>query len=135
MAAMKTKLVALVGALTLTVWICGCYSKVSGGHRVGIPKKDKVEGRYERSVSEVYTAAKQVLEQNGTLDSENVLYSQTNAVKTMTGRVSQKWVWIRVEQIDPKLTQVTVQARGSSGGPNIDMTHELEKQIALRLVR
>lgn len=133
---MKTKLFALVGALTLTVWVCGCYSTVSGGHRVGNPLiKDQVEGRYERPLNEVYAAAKQVVEQNGTLDSENVLYNQTNAVKTLTGRVSQKWVWIRVEQIDPKLTQVTVQARGSSAGRGVDLTHELEKQIALKLVR
>jgi len=43
-------------------------------------------------------------------------------------------VWIRVEAIDPQITQVTVQARTSVGGDSQE-AHELDKEIALQLAR
>jgi hypothetical protein len=38
-----------------------------------------------------------------------------------------------VEQIDPQISQVDVQARTKMGGVDIDLVHELEKDIALEL--
>lgn len=133
---MKAKLVTLLGVFTLVFLVAGCYSKVTGGSRMGMPfVKDEVTGRYERSLDDVYNAAKQVIVFNGTLVNESILHGQTNEVKTLEGRVSQRFVWIRTEQLDPKLTQVTVQARTTGGGRDLDLAHELEKQIALKLVR
>jgi hypothetical protein len=40
-----------------------------------------------------------------------------------------------VERVDPIVTQVTVQTRTQSGVSDIELAHEIEKQIALRLVR
>jgi hypothetical protein len=40
-----------------------------------------------------------------------------------------------VEPIDPKTSQVDVQARGSWGSSDVDLAHELEKEIALQLAR
>ncbi len=133
---MKAKLVTLLGVFTLVFVVAGCYSKVTGGSRMGVPfVKDEVMGRYERPLDDVYNAAKQVILFNGTLVNESILHGQTNEVKTLEGRVNQRFVWVRAEQLDPKLTQVTVQARTTGGGRDIDLAHELEKQIALKLVR
>ncbi len=95
--------------------------------------KDKVEGRYERSVNQVFEAAKAVVKRNGVLVNETTLYSETNAVKTVEGKVNQRSVWVRVEAVDPKVTAVTVQTRTSGGGSDLDLAHELEKEIALEL--
>ena len=42
-------------------------------------------------------------------------------------------LFIRVEQIDPKVSQVDVEARTKTGRVDIDLVHELEKDIALEL--
>jgi hypothetical protein len=114
----------------------GCVSTVNERTSPGFPfVKDKVEGRYERSVDQVFTAAKQVVSSNGVLVREGILYSQTNQVKTVEGKVNQRNVWVRVEGIDPKVTEVIVQTRTAGGGADLDLAHELEKQIALKLVQ
>jgi hypothetical protein len=51
----------------------------------------------------------------------------------MYGKVDQHNVWIRVVSVDPKITEVTVQARSSAGFRDQDLVHELEKEIALQL--
>jgi hypothetical protein len=114
----------------------GCVGTVDEHKTAGVPFiKDRVGGRYERSVDQVTQAAKQVVSVNGVLVNESTLYDQTNAVKTVEGRVNQRTVWVRIEFVDPKVTEVTVQTRTSGGGSDIDLAHELEKQIALKLVR
>ncbi len=131
---MKTKIfVALLGVSLLAV---GCVKKVSGGSTAAMSMgKDKVTGYYERSVDQVYTAAKEVVKFNGTLINESLVHNQTNDVRTVQGKVNLRNVWIRVEDLDPKTTAVVVQARTTGGGTDIDLAHELEKQIALKLVR
>src|SRR5439155_3920323 len=130
---MKTKLaVILFGVLALG--LTGCVDTVSGRKAAGFPLKDKVEGRYERSVDQVFEAAKEVVKFNGTLVNESILHSETNTVKTVEGKVNQRSIWIRVEPVDPKVTSVAVQARTAGGGPDVDLAHEIEKQIALKLV-
>jgi len=114
----------------------GCISTVDERKTAGVPFiKDRVEGRYERTVDQVSQAAKQVVSSNGVLVNESILYNQTNAVKTVEGKVNQRTVWVRIEYVDPKITAVTVQTRTPGGGSDIDLAHELEKQIALKLVR
>jgi hypothetical protein len=131
---MKLKIFAvLCGAILIGV---SCVSTVNERTSPGFPfVKDKVEGRYERSVDQVFEASKQVLKTNGVLVREGVLYNQTNQVKTVEGKVNQRNVWVRIEEIDPKVTAVIVQARTAGGGADLDLAHELEKQIALKLVQ
>jgi uncharacterized protein DUF3568 len=131
---MKTTLFAiLLGAVLAGA---GCISTVDERKTAGVPFiKDRVGGRYERSVDQVTQAAKQVVTTNGVLINESTLYNQTNAVKTVEGRVNQRTVWVRIEYVDPKVTEVTVQTRTPGGGSDIDLAHELEKQIALKLVQ
>jgi len=134
MSAMKTKIFAVLIVITLSA--VGCVSTVNERTSPGVPfVKDKVEGRYERSVDQVFNASKQVLSTNGVLVREGTLYNQTNAVKTIEGKVNQRNVWIRIEGIEPKVTAVIVQTRTPGGGADLDLAHEIEKQIALKLVQ
>lgn len=129
----KTIFAILLGAVLAGA---GCVGTIDERKTVGVPFiKDRVAGRYERSVDQVTQAAKQVVTSNGVLVNESTLYDQTNAVRTVEGRVNQRTVWVRVEWVDPKITAVTVQTRTPGGGSDIDLAHEIEKQIALKLVR
>lgn len=130
---MKTKIFALLAGLALVA--VGCISTVSGNKTGAVPfVRDRIEGRYERPMPKVYQAAKEVLQFNGMVTAESTL-ANTNAVRALEGKVNNRSVWIRVEQIDPKYTEVTVQARTKWGGRDLDLVHELEKEIALKLVR
>src|SRR5579859_4171796 len=103
----------------------GCISTVDERKTAGVPFiKDRIGGRYERTVDQVAQAAKQVVSSNGVLVNESVLYNQTNAVKTVEGKVNQRTVWVRIEYVDPKVTAVTVQTRTPGGGSDIDLAHE-----------
>ena len=114
----------------------GCVRTVSGTKTAAWPLvKDRMEGKYERSVNEVYDAAKAVITSNGVLSNEYIPHDTTNTVRALDGKVKQRTVWIRVESVDPSITSVTVQARTKGGGRDIELVHELEKQIALKLVK
>jgi hypothetical protein len=135
---MKTSIFAVL--LGLAVLVTGCVQTVGDGKTAGVPfVKDKIEGRYERPMDQVYQAAKEVVQFNGILVKESTLHGQTNAVnsiaKVVEGRVKQGTIWVRVEQIDPRVTAVTVQARTSGGGSDVDLAAEIDKQVALKLVR
>jgi hypothetical protein len=133
---MKTKIFASVAVLALVAFIVGCVNTVSGRKTAAVPfLKDRLQGRYERPVEEVFTAAKEVIKVNGTLLNESTLHTSTNAVRVLEGKVNQRSVWVRVEEVDPKVSSVTVQVRNKAGGKDTDLTAELEKQIALKLVR
>jgi hypothetical protein len=130
------KLTIFAGLLVTMILATGCVSTVNNRTTAGVPfVKDKVEGMYERSVDQVFTAAKEVVNRNGTLVNESTLYNQTNDVRTVVGKINQVNVWVRVESVDPKITSVVVQTRGKGGAANLDIAHEVEKQIALQLVR
>ena len=123
---------AIFGAIVVGA---GCVSTVNDRSTAGWPFiKDKVEGRYARSVPQVFEAAKAVIRKNGVLVNESTLYAQTNAVKTVEGKVNQRSVYIRVEAVDPKVTGVTVQTRTSGGGSDIDLAAEIKAQISVKLV-
>jgi hypothetical protein len=132
---MKTKILLAITAVAVVA--VGCVSTVNGNRTGAVPfKRDKVEGRYERPVKQVYQAAKDVLAFNGMITSESTL-ATTNASPALAleGKVNQRSVWIRVQQVDPKITEVIVQARTKWGGTDPALVHELEKEIALKLVQ
>jgi hypothetical protein len=131
---MKIKiLLGVLGILGLVV--TGCVNTVSGGKAAGMPfVKDKVEGRYERSVEAIFKAAREVISANGTLSTESIVHGETNEVKTIVGKVNQCTVYVRVAPVDAQVSSVTVQTRTQGGGTDLDLAHELEKQIALKLV-
>jgi hypothetical protein len=123
------KTVALLAAGVLSAGILtGCYSTPEGRTRAGIPfVKDRFEGRYQRPVATIFTAARQVLELNGTLIGENRI---TN---TLEAKVDNRTVIVRVDEVEPGVSRVVVLARTKGGGADLDLASEIEKQIALRL--
>ncbi len=131
---MKTKsFAALVGIALVTA---GCVSTVTDTHTAAVSfARDRVEGRYQRPLDQVYQASVQVIQNNGTVITEFIPHDTTNTVRSLQGKANQCDVWLRVEAVDPQITQVTVEARTKWGGSNIDLAHELEKEIALQLAR
>lgn len=130
---MKTLLFAAVAGISLVV--TGCVGTVSGTKAGGVPFiQDRMQGKYNRSVEQVYAAAKAVVLEKGVLSNEYIPHDTTNTVRALSGKVNQRNVWIRVESVDPAISLVTVQARTKGGGSDLVLTHDLEKLIALKLV-
>jgi hypothetical protein len=131
---MKNKIFAvLAGAALLTA---GCVSTVTDSNALATSwSKDSVAGRYNRTVDQVYQASKQVIDHNGVLLTEYIPHDNTNNVRSLMGKVKDCKVWVRVASVDPKTSQVDVQARTSWGLTDLDLVHQLEKEIALELSR
>jgi len=130
------KLTIFSSLLALAILATGCISTVNNRTTTGVPfTKDKVEGMYERPIEPVFVAAKEVVSRNGTLLNESTIYNQTNDVRTVQGKINQANVWVRITAMQPKLTKVVVQTRGQGGRADLDLAHEMEKQIALELVK
>jgi hypothetical protein len=135
-APMKLNFKFFVVLASLALVAVGCVDTVTERKAAGVPFiKDRIEGRYERPVDDVFEAAKKVVSENGVLLNEGIQHGGSNLVKTVEGKVNQRNVWVRVEQIDPKVTAVTVQTRTPGGNSDIDLAANLEKQVALKLVR
>ncbi len=125
---MKRSISALLAGLCLIAVVGGCYHTVEGRSRTGVPfVKDKIVSRYERPVDEVLAATKEVLKFAGTLTGENTI------AKTLEAKVDNNTVGVRVEEVEPMISQVTVQARKKSGFANIDLASEIDKRIALQM--
>jgi Protein of unknown function (DUF3568) len=134
-AMMKTKIFALLAGVVV-IAATGCVSTVSGTKSPAIWfGRDNVSGRYERSLDQVYQAAVAAITTDGVLVTEYVPHDTTNSTRALYGRVNDRNVWIRVEQTDPKVTDVTVQSRTKFGDTDLDVAHEVEKEIALQLAR
>jgi hypothetical protein len=131
---MKTKIFAAIVGITIVT--AGCVSTVTDTHTAAVPlQRDRVEGRYQRPVDQVYQASVQVIQNNGVVITEFIPHDTTNTVRSLRGKANQCNVWLRVEAVDPRITAVTVEARTKWGASNIDLAHELEKEIALQLAR
>jgi hypothetical protein len=123
---MKWFLLLMAGAAGL--WVSGCVTSVDGRTHVGVPLiKDKIEGRYERTPLQVWTAAKDVLAYNGQVTSADVMKSTLEAV------INDRRAWIKVEPVDEKITRVFIQTRTKGGLSDMDLAGELKSQIAVRL--
>ncbi len=135
---MKMKLfLALAG---LVIAAAGCVGTVDGNRAGGLPLiKDRIQARYDRPADEIYAAAKEVIAFNGVMLNEGTIFGQTNTVnniaRTVIGNVDECRVWIRIEQIEPKISEITVQTRTKAGGADLNLAARLDKQIALRLVK
>jgi hypothetical protein len=129
---MKTKiLVVLLGGLVL---VAGCVGTVNERHTAAVPfVKDKFESRYERSPDQVYAAALEVIKFNGAIERQSIINPGPNQLQAIEAKVNGRSVWVRVEAVDPKVTSVTVQVRTSGGGSDLELTQELQKQIAIKL--
>ncbi len=131
---MKTKFFATLAGAAILLGLPACVSTVTDQHTAGVPLlKDSFENRYERTVDQAFDAAKAVISNSGVLNSESILHNQTNLVKTLEGKVNQRSVWVRVQEIDPKVTSVTVQTRTPGGAPDMDLAHQVATDIGVKL--
>ena len=133
---MKNKFLSLVSCAVVAFAVVGCVNTVTGNKKAAVPfLRDRVQARYERSLDKVTAAATTVLTRNGTIGTSGSLHSQTNAVNIIEGKARQCNVWIRLEALEPRLTEVTVQTRTTRGGTDLPLAQELDKEIALELAR
>jgi hypothetical protein len=106
----------------------GCVGTVDGHMKPGVPfSRDKITSRYERSYSQVASAAKTVLTQNG------VLIGDDTIKRTVSAKVNKRTVWVKIDELEPNLSQVTVQVRTKAGMADVELASEIDKQIALQL--
>ena len=120
----------MLTASMLAIVLSGCYSTADGRMKAGVPfAKDTIESRYERPVDQILTAARQVLTHNGTLTGDNAV------TKTLEAKIDTRTVWVKVDEVEPKISRVQVQVRRKAGGGDVDLASEIDKQIALRLPR
>ena len=125
---MKLKTFLLLGTGLGAMLLAGCVGTIDGRKSPGVPfTKDKLERRYERTTHEIWDAAKDVLKYNGRLYSEDMLQS------TLEASVDERTVWVRIEEVDPKVSKVTVQARTKAGLGDVEMASWMVEQIGLRL--
>jgi hypothetical protein len=131
---MKMKFFAVLAGAALVA--TGCVSTVSDTHAPAVTwSTDQISQRYQRSLDQVYTAAVAVIQNNGVVLTEYIPHDTTNSVRSLSGKVNQRNVWVRVEAIDPRITQVTVQARSTWGVSDVALASELVTEVALQLSR
>lgn len=125
---LKLFAVTAVGVVLLNA--AGCVRTVDGRSRAGVPwLKDRIESNYERPLAQVMAATRETLKLNGTLISEDVVGN------SLEGKVDGRTVYVKLEELEPKVTHVIVQVRTKAGGSNIDIASEIDKQIALHLTK
>jgi hypothetical protein len=131
---MKTTLLAaLVGAVIVTA---GCVSTVSDTHSPATTwSTDKITARYERPLDQVYAAAVTVIKNNGVIITEYVPHDTTNSVRALSAKVNERNVWVRVEAVEPNLSQLTIQARSKWGVSDVGLASELVTEVALKLAQ
>ena len=131
---MKLKFFAVVAGIAFVT--AGCVSTVSDTRTPALTwSRDNLNQRYERTIDQSYQASVAVIQNNGVLLTEYIPHDYTNSVRSLQGKVNEKNVWIRVEAIDPKTTEVTVQVRSTWGVSDVSLASELLTQIALQLSR
>jgi hypothetical protein len=117
----------LVAAAAGTVF-SGCYSTPDGKSRAGVPfVRDHLQTQYERSVPQLMDAARVVLKRNGQIVSDD------QVTKTIIARVDTRTVWVKAEEVDQRISQLTVQARRKGGAADIELASHVDKEIALQL--
>ncbi|HTB82175.1 MAG TPA: DUF3568 family protein [Candidatus Sulfotelmatobacter sp.] len=115
--------------------ITGCVNTVTDQSSFApVPwTRDSVAGRYNRTVDQVYQASLYVIQHNGVLITEYIPHDNTNDTRSLSGRVNDTKVWVRVSSVDARTSQIDVQARTKWGSADVDLSHELEKEVALEL--
>ena len=73
------------------------------------------------------TAANAVLSGMGVVTAHDVVNN------VMTAKVGTSTVWVKIYEIEPQLSAITVQARNKGGTADVDLSSEIDKQIALYL--
>ena len=116
--------------------VTGCVSTVTEDKTAGVKlSADRVENRYQFPLNPVFEASKRALESYGQVSRESTLLGSTNQVRTLEGKANGRDVWIRVEAVTPQVTEVTVQARSTWSGSDVQTAHEVATRVALQLAK
>lgn len=122
------KILSLLAASIALGAFTGCYRTQEGRVRGGVPfSKDTIEARYERPAEQLFKAARDTLAYNGTLTGENTIN------KALVAKIDTRTVWVRVDQVEPTISRIVVQARRANGAGDVELASEIDKQTALRL--
>lgn len=122
------KFLAVLSVAVATTSLTGCYKTQEGQRRAGLPGvKDTIESRYERPVEQVYESARATLAFNGAITKQN------DPARILEAKVNNRVVWVRVDEVEPRVARVFVQARKNGAAGDIHLAAEIDKQIALRL--
>ncbi len=131
---MKMKFFSVLAGAALVA--TGCVSTVSDTRSPAVTwSTDQITQRYQRSLDQVYQAAVTVIQNNGVVLTEYIPHDTTNSVRSLSGKVNQRNVWVRVEAVDPKITQLTIQARSTWGVSDVALSSQLVTEVALQLAR
>ncbi len=125
---MKIKFLSFIALPACLVLLPGCIGTQDGHSVAGVPfTKDRIISRYARPVPELTAATRTVLNRNGKILVDNAVNNSFEA------KINQHSVWVKVTDIDGRITEVTVQARGKMAG-DVDTAAEISKQIGMMLV-
>src|SRR5688572_32961043 len=117
---MKLNCLRVVACAVVLLVGAACKTPPGGNHPVFVsPGKDTIVSRYERPVEQIFAAAKEVLRFNGTLYGENTI------AHTLEAKVDTRTVWVQVEEVEPKTSQVKVMARTKARMADIDLAAEI----------
>jgi hypothetical protein len=126
--AMKIKFLSFLALSTCLVLLPGCIGTEDGHSVAGVPfTKDRIVSRYARPVTQLAAVTRIVLNRNGKLLVDNAVNN------TFEAKVNQHSVWVKIADVDGRISEVTVQARGSMSG-DVDTAAEISKQIGMMLV-
>jgi hypothetical protein len=123
---MRIKILFSLALSTALILSSGCVGTETGKPVFGVPTKDTITNHYEKPVPLLVEATRVVLKRNGQLLVDNVVNN------TFQAKVNQHNVWVKVVDLDGKITSVSVQARGPLGA-DIDLASQISTQIALQL--
>ena len=116
-------LLALAGALLAG----GCVGTLDGHSKAGLPGSNhQFASRYERSIAQVSAATETVLARDGKVLGHDVINNVFHA------KVNERDVFVKIQDVDGKVTQVTVQVRNSMVG-DVDLASDIKTKIALQL--
>jgi len=125
---MKIKFISFLALSACLVLLPGCIGTQDGHSVAGVPfTKDRIISRYARPVAQLAAATRTVLNRNGKILVDNAVNNSFEA------KVNQHRVWVKVSDVDGRITEVTVQARGGMAG-DVETAAELSKQIGMMLV-
>jgi hypothetical protein len=118
----------LIGAVCLVLVAAACHTTLEGRLKPGFPGKDTIVSRYEVPFDQVYEAAKAVLKDSGTLVSDD------QVSKVLRARVDTNTVWVKLDDSEPRITTMSVEARTSGGVAHVELAGEIDKRIYGRLI-
>ena len=125
---MRLKWIFLVAFGLTTFALTSCVETLDNRKKAGVPwGKDTIEGRYEFTPAQLWTAAEDVLKHQGTLISKDTLKNVLEA------SVDERTILVKIAEFDTKISRVFVQARTKGGVADLEMAAFIDKQIAVRL--